>query len=58
MLTYDHSVKVNGKWFRAGEQVVAPALNTAKVEQTVVTNDTEERADDEKSAKRSYTKRK
>lgn len=61
MMTFDHSVKVNGKWFKAGEPVDFPVLTPAKVEQDVevdATEKAEEKAEKPAPAKRSYTKRK
>lgn len=61
MLTFDHSVKVDGKWFKAGEPVDFPVLTPAKKEQNVNadTNETaDETAEKPAPAKRSYTKRK
>lgn len=63
MMTFDHSVKVNGKWFKAGEPVDFPVLTPApaKVEQTVEKDATvmaEEKVEKPAPAKRSYTKRK
>lgn len=60
MMTFDHSVKVNGKWFKAGEPVDFPVLTPAKE----VDADTTEQVEEVKaekpasSPKRSYTKRK
>ena len=61
MLTFDHSVKVDGKWFKAGEPVNSPVLTPAKVEQ-VVNNDTEVKAEEKvvekpAPAKRSYKRK-
>ena len=64
MLTYDHSVKVNGKWFKAGEVVATSSVLTSEpVKQEApkpVDNDTKQVAQESKPAtpKRSYTKRK
>ena len=41
-----HSIKINGKWFKAGEEL--PALNSAK-EPEVKTPDTEEKKSYKKS---------
>ena len=64
MLTFDHSVKVNGRWFKAGEQVDFPALNTPKaVEENTKKAEVKEEVVVEEEpapepAKRSYNKRK
>ena len=60
MLTFDHSVKFDGKWFKAGEPVDFPVLTPAKKEQVVEDDATEtaEKVEKPAPAKRSYTKRK
>lgn len=57
-MTYDHDVKVNGKWYKAGDEVQFPssALVTAKVEQTKTVD--EEKVVKKTTTKRSTTKRK
>ena len=62
MLTFDHSVKVDGKWFKAGEPIDFPVLTPTKQAEPTVTVDTEEKAEVKVEkpapAKKSYTKRK
>lgn len=57
-MTYDHDVKVNGKWYKAGDVIETPlsALVTAKVEQTKTVD--EEKVVKKTTTKRSTTKRK
>lgn len=56
-MTYDHDVKVNGKWYKAGDVIETPlsALVTAKVEQTKTVD--EEKVVKKTTTKRSTTKR-
>lgn len=66
MLTFDHSVKVNGKWFKAGEVVATSSVLTSEPKKqeeskpVPVDNGTKQVAQESKPAtpKRSYTKRK
>lgn len=61
MLTFDHSVKVDGKWFKAGEPVDSPVLTPAKREQVIeddAKTKTEVEVEKPAPVKRSYTKRK
>lgn len=65
MLTFDHSVKVNGKWFKAGEPVDFPVLKptpTVKPVDVDAKETAKAQVEVEKPApapaKRSYTKRK
>lgn len=60
-MTYDHAVKVNGKWFKAGEDITASlVLNAAPTTQETVDTDEKKVEQEKKPAtpKRSYTKRK
>ena len=63
MTSFDHSVKLNGKWFKAGEPVDFPVLTPAKAEEPVEIG-AEKKVEEVKvekptsSPKRSYTKRK
>lgn len=57
-MTYDHAVKVNGKWFKAGEDInLSPALTTEKVAVDVGEKKVEP-VEKPATPKRSYTKRK
>ena len=60
-MTYDHAVKVNGKWFKAGEEVdFSSVLNAEPAIQASVEETKTEVAQEAKpvTPKRSYTKRK
>lgn len=63
-MTYDHAVKVNGKWYKAGDEVQFPssALVTAEVKEQVCTveepkEEKVEKATKPTTAKRSYKKK-
>lgn len=56
-MTYDHMVKVNGKWFGVGDEVDTSLPASVSVEKTVDVTETKEVAEPKKPAtKRSTNK--
>ena len=58
-MIFDHSVKINGKWFKAGEEVILSPALTSEAAKVVADDTVVNKVEDDKPVpKRSYTKRK